>query len=58
MSQDSSDGVVNKLYAGELRNCGLIFVGDKRFFFSKIFTLALESTQSPIQWVLAVLSTG
>jgi hypothetical protein len=34
MSQDSSVGVVNKLYAGELRNYGLILVGDKRFFSS------------------------
>ena len=34
MSQDSSVGPVNKLCVGELRNCGLILVGDKRFFSS------------------------
>jgi len=32
MSQDSLVGIVNKLYAEELRNCRLIFVGNKRFF--------------------------
>jgi hypothetical protein len=58
MSQNSSVGIVNKLYAGELRNCGLILVGDEIFLFSTIFALALGSTQSPIQWVLTVLSAG
>jgi len=47
MSQDSSVGIVNRLYAGELRNSGLIFVGDKRFFSSSKYSHWLWGTPSP-----------
>jgi len=47
MSQNSSVGIVNKLYAGELRNCGLILVGDKRFFSSPQYSHWLWGQPSP-----------
>jgi hypothetical protein len=47
MSQDSSVGIMNKLYAGELRNCALILVGNKRFFSSSKYSHWLWGPPNP-----------
>jgi hypothetical protein len=47
MSPDSSVGVVNRVCAGELRNCSLILVGGKRFFSSPKYSHQLWGPHSP-----------
>ena len=56
-SQDSSVNTVSRLWAWQLRNCSIPNSG-KRLFLYKMSRLALRLTQSPIQWLLEVLSEG
>lgn len=56
-SQDSSVNTVSRLWAWQLRNCSIPSSG-KRLFLYKMSILTLRLTQSPIQWLLEVLSEG
>jgi hypothetical protein len=46
--QDSSVGIVSRLWAGRLRNYGLIRGSDKRFYPFKVPRPVLGPTQAPV----------